>query len=145
MKLSTLREIVKSIASESKCVSMSVGCVLVKDGHIISTGRNGTAKGDVNCCDKFTERGVEHSAWSEKFELHAEINAIVHCPVDPSGSIAVVTHSPCFPCTRTLVAAGITDIHYLERYYRQSDEDFAEAVDYCNRMGVTFQIIPEDM
>lgn len=141
MELKTLKDIAHSVASESKCVSMKVGCVIEKDGHIISTGRNGTAKGDENCCDKFSERGSEHSAWSEKYELHAEINALLYCPVDARGSIAVVTHSPCFPCTRSLVAAGVKEIHYSERYYRQSDEDFSEAQDYCKRMGVIFNEI----
>lgn len=120
---------------------MQVGCLLIKDGHIIAEGRNGTAPGDVNCCDKFTERGEDHSEWSGKFELHAEVNAVLHTRNDVKGSKAVVTHSPCFPCTRTLVAAGIKEIYYLERYYRQSDEEFREAQEYCARMGVVFELL----
>lgn len=139
MNIEVLKSIATAVASDSKCVSLQVGCVIVKDGHIISTGRNGTAKGDVNCCDKFSERGPEHSAWSEKFELHAEVNAVVYCETSIKGSVAVVTHSPCFPCVRTLVAAGVKGVYYIERYYRQSDEDFAEAEEYCKRMGVEFK------
>lgn len=138
MKDSTWMKMAEAAAEDSKCVSLKVGTVLVKDGHIISTGINGTPKGYINCCDKFTERSPEHSAWSEKFEVHSEMNALLYCPVDTRGSHAYVTHAPCFNCAKHLVAAGVKSIVYKERYYRQPDKDFNEVVDFCNHMKVEY-------
>jgi dCMP deaminase len=116
---------------------MKVGCVLVSDGHVISTGYNGSAKGDHNCSDVHKERGPEHSDWSNKFEIHSEMNAIIHCPVSTYGMIAYVTHSPCWNCTKHLVAAGAKSIHFMEMYYRMDPDEWSEVIDYCKRMGVT--------
>lgn len=136
MKHKTWLDIALSSSLDSKCVSMKVGCVLVKDNHIISTGINGTAKGDINCCEKFQDRCAEHSEWSAKFEIHSEMSAIIYCPVSTEGSVAYVTHSPCFNCCKHLIAAGVRSIYFLEKYYRMSKEDFQEIVDYCRHMSV---------
>ena len=134
----TLAAIAADVAKESKCVSLKVGAVLVIGDRIVSTGYNGTAPSYVNCCDKFDDRGPEHSAWSDKYETHAELSALLFCPVSIAGSKMVTTHSPCWNCVKAMVLAGVTQIYYAERYYRQSDSDFQEVVDYCNVMNITF-------
>jgi len=135
MKLQTLLKLAQGIASESKCVSMGVGAVLVKEGHIISTGYNGTVKGAANCCEVHKERGPEHTEWSLKYEVHAEMNALLYCPVDTHGSIMVCTHSPCWNCTKHMVAAGVKEIHYGETYYREASE-YSEVKAFCVDNGV---------
>lgn len=139
MKDNTWMDVATAISKDSKCVSMVVGCVLVKDGHIISTGVNGTPKEYTNCCDKFSSRCPEHSEWSAKYEIHAEMNSIIHCPVSTYGSTAFVTHSPCFNCCKHLAAAGVKAIYYKERYYRMSDDEFFEVVDFCKDMKIKFK------
>lgn len=142
MKLQTLKAVAETVASESKCASMKVGAVLVKDGRIVSTGTNGTARGYTNCCDKFSERGPEHSSWSAKFETHAELSALLFSPISIEGCQMVTTHSPCWDCCKAMILSGVEEIWFGERYYRQSDEDFAEVVEYCNTMNVKFGEIP---
>lgn len=132
-------EIARKVASDSHCVSMKVGCVLVKDGHIISTGRNGTPSKYKNCSDVFAERSPEHSLWSAKYEIHAEMNAIGFCPVSTDGADAFITHSPCFNCTKHMIAFGIRNIYYHERYYRMSDEEYQEVLEFCAETGVGFK------
>lgn len=122
---------------------MKVGAVLFKDGRIVSTGTNGTAPGYDNCCDKFSERGPEHSSWSAKFETHAEMSAMLFCPISIEGCSVVVTHSPCWDCCKNMVLAGVKEIWYAERYYRMSDEDFRSIEDYCRLMNVSFKLIQE--
>ena len=41
--------IAEVLAEKSKCSAKKVGCVVVKDQNIISSGVNGTPKGFVNC------------------------------------------------------------------------------------------------
>lgn len=139
MKTQTLKRIAWDVAKESNCVSMQAGAVLSKDGHIISTGYNGTPKGATNCCDLFSERSVEHSEWSEKYEVHAEMNAILYCPVSTQGSDMVITHSPCWNCTKHIVAAGVKSILFDERYYRMTDEEYETAKNYCEELSVEFR------
>lgn len=136
MKHSTWMSVTAQIANDAKCVSLQVGCVLVKDGHVISTGVNGTPKGFHNCTDTHMERGAEHSAWSEKYEIHAEMNAIGHCPVSTQDSVAYVTHSPCFNCCKHMIAFGIKEIRFAERYYRMTDEQLQEIIAFCVHMNV---------
>ena len=109
----------------------------------MSTGYNGSAKGDVNCCDLFTERGPDHTAWSDKREIHSELNCLLHCPVDTKGTIMVTTHSPCWNCTKHMVAAGVKEIWFIERYYRMTDDEYSEVEGFCENMEVKFGPVPD--
>ena len=142
MKISTIAKVAHTVSAESKCISMKVGAVLVKDGRIISTGTNGTAPGYYNCCDTFSVRGPDHSEWSAKFETHAELSCMLHCPVPISGATMVTTHSPCWECTKNMVLAGVKEIWFTEKYYRMTDDDYDEVKDYCKKMDVLFKEIP---
>lgn len=141
VKHETFMEIAKAISKESKCVRLEVGAVLVKDDRIISTGYNGTPKGYVNCCD---HTGIaipveEHHHWSQKYEIHAEMNAILYCPVPINGSVIYVTDSPCFNCTKHLIAAGVTSIYYgrlYDRYLKELSHEWQEVIEFCEEMKV---------
>lgn len=96
----------RAFARQSKCVSIQVGAVVVKEDHIISHGYNGTASGQVNCCDLhgrhvrpdmwglrvdfpknelrtigtpylYPDARAEHNKFSTAYEIHAEMNAII--------------------------------------------------------------------
>lgn len=131
-------DVALALSLRSKCVSLSVGAVLVKNDNIISTGINGTPKGSCNCNEKFTERSTEHSAWSELNEVHAEMNAILRCNVDKVGAIMYSTTAPCVNCLKHSYAAGIKDFVYLHKYYRMSEEQWLEIIDYCEKNKINF-------
>jgi dCMP deaminase len=119
-----------NIASElvkaSKCVSKQVGAVIVKNGRILSTGYNGTPPGYVNCCDhwdgKYTK---EHHEWSQTYEIHAEMNAIIWAAregISIDGATIYVTLEPCSECSKNLIASGIKRIVYAQEYEHTHSE-----------------------
>lgn len=75
--------IAEVVSRRSTCLRRQYGAVLVSDDRIISTGYNGSARGDVNCCDTGEcwreKNGIPHG---ERYELcravHAEMNAIIN-------------------------------------------------------------------
>lgn len=114
------------IAKLSKCKKTQVGCIIVKDGRIISTGTNGTPSGHVNCTDNFCNHDnetflKEHSEWSLKHEIHAEMNAIIFATKNgikiPKESILYCTHEPCDNCLKHIAALGINTVYYKYSYH----------------------------
>lgn len=149
MKASTFMQIAYLISQESKCCSWKVGAVIEKNGRIISTGYNGSPAGGVNCCDHAAQQGwtkfvqsegsgrvpgksrnsvalmsehrAEHSAWSAKNEIHAELNAILFAARTGSsidGATMYVTLSPCPDCAKAIAQSGIKKLVYCETYDR---------------------------
>ena len=118
-------QIVKLSASRSPCERLKVGCLLVKENRIISQGYNGFLP---NCPHKSIVRNHHEQA-----TVHAEQNAIADCAkrgVSCNGSTAYITHFPCIICTRILLAAGISEIKYLEDY--KNDELVKKFTDQSN-------------
>jgi len=112
--------IAKEIASASKCVSKSVGAVIVKDGRILSTGYNGTPPGYINCCEYWDNKYTkDHHEWSKTYEIHAEMNAIIWAAregISIDGATIYVTLEPCSECSKNLIASGIKRIVYENSY-----------------------------
>ena len=112
--------IAKEISKASKCVSKQVGAVIVKDGRILSTGYNGTPAGYKNCCEYWqNEYTKEHHEWSKKYEIHAEMNAIIWAArkgISIENATIYVTLEPCNECSKNIIASGITRIVYEKSY-----------------------------
>lgn len=145
MKHKTWMGFAKDIAeNESTCISHKVGCVIVKDGRVISTGYNGTPKGKPNCnCTnahmvhngevqnwvnlKFKE---EHHEWSVKNEIHAEMNAIIHADAAQlRGATLYCTLQPCNWCSAIIAGVGIKRVIYLHKYHRTEHSAVLSNVD----------------
>lgn len=89
--------------------STKVGCVLVKNKRVISTGYNGFPKNISDSFDRLMDR-------EQKYEItvHAEINAITTAAlhgVSTEGSTAYVTFNPCSRCASVLINAGIESVY----------------------------------
>lgn len=114
--------IAQLIASDSKCIQLHVGAVLVKDKRIISTGYNGTPSGFINCNIFFENKQYsrsQHHQFSQSYQIHAEINSIIYAAINGiaiKDCIIYVTHQPCKNCLKTLCAAGIKKIYYRYSY-----------------------------
>lgn len=70
------------IATRSTCLRRQYGAVIVKDDSIVSTGYNGAARGEPNCCDVGEcWREANNIPHGERYEacraMHAEQNAII--------------------------------------------------------------------
>lgn len=111
-----------SLSKQSNCVSRKVGAVIVKDDRIVSMGYNGSPKGFTNCSDVFDENNFdrkEHHAWSDVYEIHAEMNAIMFAGkegIPLKGSTMYVTLKPCDQCLKNLIVSGIKKVYYLTEY-----------------------------
>lgn len=121
------------ISKGSRCVSKKVGALIVKDTRILSTGYNGTPSGYINCDDKFESTYTkEHHDWSYKYEIHAEMNAIVWAArngISIEWATMYVMLEPCLQCTKNTLAAGIKRIVYANKY-PHIDSDLA--TDFIN-------------
>ena len=99
----------------SKASRKKVGCLIVKDGMIISDGFNGTPRGFDNVCEETL--GTELVTKSEV--LHAESNAITKLAKSTQssdGAIIYTTCSPCVQCAKLIIQAGIKRVIFDEVY-----------------------------
>lgn len=110
--------IAKSVAERSTCDRLSVGCVIVKDNRIVSTGYNGSVSGNEHCDD------IGHLMVNGRCvrTVHAEQNALLFAKESLYKSTAYVTHEPCETCLKLLVQAGVTRIRYLNEYHNEATE-----------------------
>ena len=112
-------EIATSFSKLSKAVRRKVGCIIVKDGQIISNGYNGTPSGFDNICEKVTEKNGFPSLHTKPEVLHAESNALMKLARSTNSSIGAtmyLTCSPCFDCAKLIIQAGISRVVYAEEY-----------------------------
>lgn len=100
----------------SSCSRLHVGCVLVKDKRIVSTGYNGFLSEEQHqSIVRIDNDGKEH----EMATIHAEQNAICYganTGVSLNGMTAYITHYPCLNCAKLLISCGIKKIYYHNDY-----------------------------
>lgn len=101
-------KLAKEVATWSKDPSTKVGCVLVRDRRVISTGYNGFPKNIGDDLNRLYNR-------EQKYEItvHAEVNAVTTAAlhgVSTENCTAYVTFNPCSRCAAVLINAGITEV-----------------------------------
>jgi dCMP deaminase len=114
-KENALMKCALAFAELSTAKRSKVGCVIAKDRRIVSSGYNGTLPGSSNECevDDVTRPDV----------LHAEENALTFAAKNGlavEGCSVYLTLSPCISCAKLMIAAGITEVIYMEQY-RKTD------------------------
>lgn len=116
----------QNLAEESKDTRLQVGCVIVKDDNIISTGYNGHTKhiDDPNQLpDGTTDPRVRHAEKNGLMKLiRSNENAV--------GAVMFVTHSCCYHCAIDLVDAGIKKVYYRDEYRS------TEGLEHLRKYGV---------
>lgn len=142
----------QDLSNISKCAKHKVGALILKNDRIISNGLNGSPKGFTNCCDKFhgidthSEPGKSlHRDWAEKFEIHAEMNAILYanrCGTNLEDSILYCNLEPCYNCLKHAVTVGIKEIYYANKH--KSNLESQEALDLINQLGIKIEYIKLD-
>ena len=86
-----------------------------EENRIVSTGYNGSIKGNPHCDEVGHTMRDGHCIAT----IHAEMNAILYCAkegIATKNTICYVTHFPCLNCTKSLIQAGIKKIYYNEAY-----------------------------
>jgi len=108
-------KIASAVSERSTCDRAFVGCVLVLEKRILTTGFNGSPAG-LPHCDEDGHLMVEGHCVRT---IHAETNAIIQAAlhgVSTRGATCYVTHFPCINCTKVLINAGITRLVYSTAY-----------------------------
>ena len=107
----------------SKAKRKKVGCLIVKDGQIISDGYNGTPAGYDNNCEYETRFGYE----TKPEVLHAESNALMKLAKSTNSSkdsTIYLAMSPCFDCAKLIIQAGVKRVVYSDTYRIETGIDF---------------------
>lgn len=132
-----LMDMCKILRNRSSCIKYQTSAIVVKGTQILSTGYNGTASHQEECCDywcsywrnfkvdiSFTDwiatpefRDL-HSKWSCINEIHAEVNALNWISKkDIDATYAIYTYySPCEQCAKQILSYGIKNVYYHEKY-----------------------------
>lgn len=108
--------IAHNVAERSTCNRKQVGCVIVRDRAILSTGYAGSVRGQPHCTDVGCDIGPDGGC---RRTIHAETNAVSLAAKHGTcidGATAYVTLSPCYNCFKMLVNSGIRNIVYDEEY-----------------------------
>lgn len=128
-----------SLASHrSNCIKRRVGCVIVNDKRVVSTGYNGTPRGLKNCneggcgrCNNFNPKNPSGANLDSCLCLHAEENALLEAGRGRVGenSIIYCNTAPCLTCSIKIVQIGIKEVVYEIPYSSQqnSQKIFEEA------------------
>lgn len=112
----------KAYASLSHAERLKVGAVLIKDNRVIAIGINGTPTGGSNICEEI----VNGELVTKPEVIHAESNVICFAAkngISTKDTTLIVTHSPCYNCSKTLIQAGVKEILYETEYRDTSGID----------------------
>lgn len=127
------------IAKLSYAKRRRVGCVIVKDTQIISTGYNGTPYNFDNDCEEIQTRYVDNpdhmliltekgydcdrgccsKEVTKREVLHAESNALAKISkstLSSEGADLYTTTCPCFDCAKLIIQSGIQRVYFSEDY-----------------------------
>ena len=114
------------IASWASCYkeNRKIGCVIVKNKRIMTTGYNGAPAGVRTCVERgecLREKlGIPSGTKQEIcYATHAEQNAIIQAAklgVSIDGATLYCTHQPCSVCAKMIINAGIRRVVYQEGY-----------------------------
>ncbi len=112
-------QIAAVVATRGTCDRLRVGCVLVFDNDVVSTGYNGGAKGLPHCDVNNHGRPAHDTTGSCQWAAHAESNAVTKAARrghKTDGATAYVTHEPCVACLRLLINAGVAGVVFAAPY-----------------------------
>ncbi len=122
-----------------------IGCVIVKNKRIVTTGYNGAPAGMKTCVehgeclrDKLgIPSGTQHEIC---YAIHAEQNAIIQAAKLGSSiecATLYCTHQPCVICAKMIVNSGISRVVYKHGY----PDEFA--VQMLEEGGVVLEKVEE--
>lgn len=118
-----------------------MGCVIVKNKRILTTGYNGAPAGLKTCVERGecmrVKLGIPSGQQGQLcYAVHAEQNAIVQAAklgVSVDGATLYVTYRPCSICAKLIINAGITRVVYRYDY----PDEFS--VQLLNEAGITVE------
>lgn len=109
----------------SHAVRAKVGCIIVKNGRIISIGYNGRVSGGPNECEYVDPETGKMCTRDDV--IHAEMNAIFKLASSTESAVdscLFCTHAPCLLCAIAIYQTGISNVFFRESYRDTSGIDF---------------------
>jgi dCMP deaminase len=107
-------------SSRATCNRGRIGCVLVKDNRILSTGYNGSPTGQPHCIDDEVGCLQDQPGSGCRRTVHAEQNAIAWAArhgISLAGCTCYVSsYTPCLACANMLAQIGCTRVVYRTLY-----------------------------
>ncbi len=115
-------------AQRSNCMKRRVGCVVVRDKRVISTGYNGTPRGMRNCgeggCGRCNNMGIgtrSGAGLATCLCIHAEENALLEAGRERIGDgrdgvVVYCDTCPCLTCSIKIVQVGVGEVVYAQGY-----------------------------
>jgi len=133
--------ITRDISLRSTCIRRKIGCVIVKDNIIVSTGYNGAPRGFPHCIERGCIRdklGIQSGTRHEIcFGVHAEQNALLQAGRDAAGATLYVNAYPCKICAKMILNASIKRVVISGTY---SD---TEGIELLRAGGVDVKILDD--
>lgn len=114
------------------CDRARVGCVLVKDDRIITTGYNGSPPDLPHCDDVGHDMVNGHCIRT----IHAEVNAVIQAAffgASTRGAVCYCTTQSCARCVAFLYSAGVSGLIYRDAYATMSESDEARIKAFTSR------------
>ncbi len=108
-------QIAQTVSTRATCPRAAVGCALVRDHRILTTGYNGAPRGVAHCTEVGCTLLNEHCLRATHAEANAVVQGALH-GVSLQHATAYCTHQPCVNCSKLLISAGVTKIVYAEAY-----------------------------
>lgn len=107
--------IAEQVATRATCSRRQVGCVIVKNKNILTTGYNGSPPRQEHCIDVGCYIHQGHCIRT----IHAETNAINQAAkngIALEDAILYCTSKPCWKCLQNIITAGIKTVYYKDDY-----------------------------
>ena len=118
-------------SKRSSCLRRSVGAVIVKDNHILSSGYNGAPAKTKHCKEVGCLRQKLNVPSGQRHELcrglHAEQNAFLQAAlygIPLQGAKMYITVTPCVICAKMIINAGVEEIIIDGEYPDKMAMDF---------------------
>jgi dCMP deaminase len=113
------------------------GCVIVKDGRVVSIGYVGSPPMTDHCLDKecLINPPVEGCLRTQ----HAEANAIAWAArsgISLDGASLYLTLMPCLLCAKLIIMSGIKEVIYLDDYRDLSGLDYIRSCAVTSSMEI---------
>lgn len=120
--------VTKLISFRSSCAKTKQAALLINDNRIISFGVNGPPAGSINCifdggeisCGKNLEGSCREG-------IHAEQNMFAYAArygIRVDNCIVFCTETPCINCAKLIVATGIKEFYYINKYRLDEGEKY---------------------
>lgn len=121
-------DIMNAVAKRSTCDRGRLGCVIVRDNHILATGYAGAPTGITDCDQAGHELHEVINTDGSRSQhcirtAHAEQNAIVHAArygAQLVGGTLYIKMTPCYACAKMIINAGIVRVVAASDYHAAS-------------------------